>query len=126
MATKTKTKPKARAKPKSANKTQPTRASVKTFLDALPDKPTRDACKVLSRMMRHATGKRAKMWGESIVGFGEYHYRYDSGREGDFMVVGFSPRKQNLSIYIINGFDKYRGLLKKLGKHKTNLRETAA
>ena len=69
-------------------------------------------------MMREITHKRGKMWGTSIVGFGEYHYKYASGREGDSPLAGFSPRKQNLTIYIMPGFDKYKSLLSKLGKHK--------
>jgi len=71
-------------------------------------------------MMRKATGRNAKMWGDSIIGFGEYHYKYASGREGDWMRIGFSPRKQNLTIYIMDGFEKYESLLAKLGKHKTS------
>ena len=70
-------------------------------------------------MMREATGKRAKMWGSSIVGFGEYHYKYASGREGDFMIVGFSPRKSSLTLYIMPGFSGYKDDLAKLGKYKT-------
>ena len=68
--------------------------------------------------MRGITGKRAAMWGDSIVGFGEYHYKYKSGREGDWPITGFSPRKQNISIYIMPGFSKYKKKLAKLGKHK--------
>jgi hypothetical protein len=70
-------------------------------------------------MMRDATGSRAKMWGDSIVGFGSYHYVYASGREGDWPIVGFSPRKQNLSIYIMSGFSGSQELMDRLGKHKT-------
>ena len=69
--------------------------------------------------MRRATGKNAKMWGSSMVGYGKYHYKYDSGREGDFMLTGFSPRKQNLAIYIMPGFKDFGALMKKLGKYKT-------
>jgi len=68
--------------------------------------------------MRAATGKRAVIWGDSIVGFGQYHYRYDSGREGNHLITGFSARKQNLVIYIMPGFRNYGALMKKLGKHK--------
>ena len=71
--------------------------------------------------MREITGKRAKMWGDSIVSFGKYHYKYKTGREGDFFVSGFSPRKQNLTIYIMPGFSKYKTLLKKIGKHKSSV-----
>ena len=70
-------------------------------------------------MMRAATGSRARMWGTSIVGYGSYHYQYASGREGDWMLVGFSPRKQNLVVYIMPGFDRFARLLEKLGKYKT-------
>jgi hypothetical protein len=70
-------------------------------------------------MMREATGSRAKMWGAHIVGFGEYHYKYASGREGDFMVTGFSPRKQALTLYIIPGFSHFESLMSKLGRYKT-------
>ena len=70
-------------------------------------------------MMRKATGCRAKMWGKDIVGYGKYHYKYASGREGDWMLVGFSPRKRNLSVYIMPGFDPFAALLDKLGKYKT-------
>lgn len=70
-------------------------------------------------MMRKATGARARMWGSSMIGFGEYHYRYDSGREGDYMITGLSPRKQALTIYIMPGFEPFRALLKQLGKFKT-------
>ena len=78
----------------------------------------RDAKKVAA-MMREATGSRARMWGSNIVGFGQYHYKYESGREGDFMITGFSPRKQALTIYIIPGFSRFKKLMAKLGKHKT-------
>ncbi len=70
-------------------------------------------------MMRKATGCRAKMWGSGIVGYGEYHYKYASGREGDWAIVGFSPRKQNLSVYIMPGFSPFASLMRKLGKYKT-------
>ncbi len=101
------------------NKTQPTKARVGDFLDSV-DNPKRraDAKKVLA-MMRRVTGKRATMWGPSIVGFGKYHYRYESGREGEFMLTGLSPRKQNLAVYIIPGFDEFETQMKKLGKYKT-------
>ena len=70
-------------------------------------------------MMRRATGKRPKMWGSSIVGYGTYHYEYASGREGDFMLTGYSPRKQALTVYILAGFSRFGPLMKKLGKYKT-------
>ena len=70
-------------------------------------------------MMKEVTGAEPQMWGPSIVGFGAYHYKYESGREGDWFLVGFSPRKQNLTLYIMAGFKRYEELLAKLGKHKT-------
>ena len=71
------------------------------------------------KLMKDVTGEPAKMWGPSIIGFGQYHYKYASGREGDWFLTGFSPRKQNLTLYIMAGFDKYGELLEELGKHKT-------
>ena len=101
------------------NKTKPNTASVSKFLDAIDDKEKRSDAKKIAAMMRRATGKRAKMWGTNIVGYGSYHYKYDSGREGDYMITGFSPRKQALSIYIMPGFSSFGTLMKRLGKHKT-------
>lgn len=101
------------------NKIAATKLSVTAFLNGIEDKQKRTDAKKVSAMMRRITGSRAKMWGSSIVGFGEYHYKYDSGREGDSMITGFSPRKQALSIYIMAGFSSYDSLLKKLGKYKT-------
>ena len=100
-------------------KTRKNNASVAAFLNAVDDKQKRADAKKVAAMMRDATGSRAKMWGTSIVGFGSYHYKYASGREGDWMLVGFSPRKQNLSLYIMPGFKSFDGLMAKLGKHKT-------
>lgn len=100
-------------------KTKQNNASVTSFLAAVEDKQQRSDSKKLSKMMRAATGARAKMWGSSIVGFGSYHYKYASGQEGDWPLVGYSPRKQNLSIYIMAGFAGSDKLLAKLGKHKT-------
>jgi hypothetical protein len=77
-----------------------------------------DAFKVLE-LMQEVTGEKPEMWGTSIVGFGSYHYKYASGREGDWMKVGFSPRKQNLTLYIMDGFEHYNTLLGQLGKHST-------
>lgn len=101
------------------NKTKAGTASVAQFLSAIDNERRRADAKKVAAMMRKATGKRAKLWGTSIVGFGRYHYKYESGREGDFMLVGFSPRKQNLAIYIMPGFDEFSGLMNKLGKYKT-------
>jgi hypothetical protein len=93
--------------------------SVASFLACIEDKQQRSDARKLSAMMRAATGARARMWGTSIVGFGSYHYKYASGREGDSLLVGYSPRKQNMSIYIMNGFSGCDKLLVKLGKHRT-------
>ena len=101
------------------NKTRETKTSVAAFLNAIDDKRKRADAKKIAAMMRKATGKRAKMWGTAIVGFGTYHYKYESGREGDWALVGFSPRKQNLVVYIMPGFEKFPTLMKKLGKYKT-------
>lgn len=101
------------------NKTKPTSASVTGFIKSIDDPQTRADVRKIATMMRRATGKRARMWGNSIVGYGTYHYRYDSGREGDFMLTGFSPRKQALSVYILAGFDRFEPLMQKLGKYKT-------
>jgi len=100
-------------------KTRPTCASVTEFLAAVGDPQQRKDAKKVAAMMRRATGKRAKMWGASIVGYGSYHYRYASGREGDFMLTGFSPRKQALTVYVMPGFSGFSKLLEKLGKYKT-------
>lgn len=100
-------------------KTQKNDASVEVFLNSVEDDSKReDSFKVL-KLMQSITGAEPAMWGTSIVGFGEYTYRYASGREGDWPLVGFSPRKQNLTLYIMSGFDEYDSLLAKLGKHKT-------
>ncbi len=101
------------------NKTKPGKASVTAFLKTIEDPEMRRDARKVATIMRRATGSRARMWGPSIVGFGEYHYRYESGREGDFMITGFSPRKQALTLYIIPGFKKFAPLMAKLGKFKT-------
>jgi len=102
-----------------ANKTKATRASVTRFINSIEDKQKRADARKVAAMMRNATGKRAKMWGSSIVGYGTYHYKYASGREGDFMITGFSPRKQALTVYILAGFKQFDALMSKLGKFKT-------
>lgn len=102
-----------------ANKTQPTGADVTAFLHAVePDRRRQDGLR-LDRIFREATGWRPQMWGPSIIGYGRYHYVYDSGREGDFLATGFSPRKAALSVYIMPGYADFGGLLDRLGKHKT-------
>lgn len=101
-----------------ANKTQPTTASVKGYLDAIPDEARRKECRALDAIMRRATGEKPVMWGAGIVGYGRYHYRYDSGREGDMCLVGWSSRKGDISIYVSAGFDGRAALLARLGPHK--------
>lgn len=100
-------------------KTKKNDASVKDFLNGVePEQKRNDSFNILE-MMQAITGEAPKMWGPSIVGFGNYHYKYESGREGDWFMTGFSPRKQNLTVYIMPGFNRYPELMKKLGKHKT-------
>ena len=100
-------------------KTKQTDESVNAFLNSITDEQKRKDAFAISKLMQTATKSPPKMWGSSIVGFGNYHYKYASGREGDWMLIGFSPRKQNLTLYIMAGFEQYGALLKKLGKYKT-------
>ncbi len=100
-------------------KTRKTRASVSEFLNSIDDKQRRADCKAVAKMMREATGNKAAMWGPSMVGFGSYHYKYASGREGDWFLAGFAPRTQALTLYIMPGFSQYDKLMAKLGKFKT-------
>ena len=102
----------------SEQKTKPTKVKVEDFLDAV-ENPTRkkDGFELL-RIMKEITKEKPVMWGPSLVGFGTYHYKYKSGREGDWPLVAFSPRKQNLSVYIMPGFEEFDDLLGKLGKHR--------
>ena len=101
------------------NKTVPTDQNVEDFLNAIADEQKRNDSFMLVDLMREITRLEPQIWGSSIVGFGSYHYKYASGREGDMMLVGFSPRKQNLTIYNMGGIDSDDTLLKKLGKHTT-------
>ncbi len=94
-------------------------SDVDAFLDGVENPRRREDARRLLALMRDVTGEPPSMWGTSIVGFGSYHYRYASGREGDWPVVGFAPRKQNLVLYIMPGFGRYEDLLAKLGKHRT-------
>lgn len=100
------------------NKTQKNDASVEDFLNSVENDRRREDSFVVLDMMKDITGEEPAMWGSSIVGFGTYHYKYDSGREGDMPIVGFSPRKQSLTLYIMTGFDDHKELRQKLGKHK--------
>ena len=98
-------------------KTRLTRASVEKFLEGIKDEKKRQDCYQLLKIMKKATQAEPKMWGTSIIGFGDYHYVYKSGREGDWFITGFSPRVQNLTLYMMGGFDS--DALKRLGKYKT-------
>ena len=100
------------------NKTVQTNASVDEFIASIAHPTRRQDAAVLVDLFSNTTGYAPKMWGDSIVGFGQYHYRYATGREGDFLATGFSPRKSNLSIYIMPGYGDFSGILKNLGKHK--------
>jgi len=102
-------------------KTQVNEASVESFLNTVKDEEVRKDCFEILKMMKQVTKEDPKMWGASIVGFGSYHYKDASGREGDWMLTGFSPRKQNLTLYLMGGFDLHKELLKKLGKFKTSV-----
>lgn len=99
-------------------KTKPTSQSVERFFKNIPDEQVRKDCAMISKLMTEATGEKPQMWGSSIVGFGLQHYKGASGREVDWLIIGFSPRKQNISLYLMMyGFDKHPELLNKLGKH---------
>jgi hypothetical protein len=101
-------------------KTKKTEASVEDFFNKIKDEEKRRDCFEIAKIMKQATKKQPKMWGSSIVGFGDHHYVYESGREGDTMVIGFSPRAQNITLYVgLGGIEKRAGLLKKLGKYST-------
>ncbi len=99
------------------NKTQPTAASVSDFVDTIADPVRRADAKTLVKLMKSATGEKPVMWGPSIIGFGSYHYVYNSGREGDMPLAGFSPRKAATVLYVHTGFPGGDALLEKLGRH---------
>src|SRR5450755_4808210 len=101
------------------NKTKPTELSVAAFIDTITDPTRRADAKALVKLMQRASGEKPKMWGPSIIGFGSVHYKYDSGREGDMPLVGFSPRKAANVLYGAIGFSGAEALLAKLGKHTT-------
>lgn len=100
-------------------KTQKNDAGVEEFLDGVANERKRQDSYAILELMQDVTGEEPAMWGTSIIGFGSYHYKYASGRENDWFLVGFSPRKQNLTLYIMSGFDEYESLLADLGKYKT-------
>ena len=105
----------------SSLKTQLNDASVEDFLASVGNARRRQDSADVLELMQDVTGETPRMWGDSIVGFGSYHYRYKSGREGDWPRIGFSPRKQYLAIYIMPGFGDYQDLLTRLGKHRTSV-----
>jgi len=92
---------------------------VEAFLNAVEDQKKKQDCYVILDLMAEITGQPPRMWGDSLVGFGKYSYHYASGHQGEWFLTGFSPRKQNLTLYIMSGFDEYDGLMAKLGKYKT-------
>ncbi|HSM16643.1 MAG TPA: DUF1801 domain-containing protein [Gemmatimonadales bacterium] len=100
-------------------KTHPTNKSVKDFIDGIADDTRRRDCRTIMRIMKKVTKARPKMWGGNIVGYGKYHFKYASGREGEWFAAGLSPRVQSLTLYIMSGFRQYASLMKKLGKRTT-------
>lgn len=100
------------------NKTKPTGASVDAYIDAISDEGRRQDCRALAKLMAKVSKQKPAMWGSSIVGFGTYHYKYESGREGDSCVTGFSSRKGDISVYLMGNFPNRTELLAQLGKHK--------
>jgi hypothetical protein len=100
-------------------KTKPTETSVESFLAGVADDARRADCRALVKLMKRVTKAKPRMWGPSIVGFGSYRYKYDSGREGEWFLAGFSPRKSDLTLYIMSGLGPHAALLGRLGKHKT-------
>jgi hypothetical protein len=100
-------------------KTKQTETSVAAFLNTVADEKKRKDSFEIVELMKSATGLTPKLWGTAIIGFGSYHYKYESGHEGDMCIIGFAPRKQNIALYIPGGIHKYADLLEKLGKHKT-------
>lgn len=100
-------------------KTSPDERNPEVYLSAIENDSRRQDCREVAALMEEITGAAPQMWGSSIVGFGTYHYVYESGREGDWFLTGFSSRKQNLTLYIMSGFDKYEELMSRLGKYKT-------
>jgi len=100
-------------------KTKPNNASVQDFLQNISNKEQRQDAALLLKLIKKATKEKPIMWGKAIVGFGSYHYKYASGREGDWFLVGFSPRKGTMTVYIMPGFTRYGSLMKKLGRHAT-------
>jgi hypothetical protein len=102
------------------NKTQPTKASVKSYLDKIKDPAIKADCYKIAEIFESAVKAKGVMWGESLVGFGQYHYKYESGREGDFFLAGFAPRAKNITLYILPGCGNFPELTAQLGKFKAS------
>lgn len=100
-------------------KTKPTTESVSAFIEKISDKTRREDCQTVIDIMKDVTKEEPEMWGPSIVGFGRYRYQYPGGREAEWMITGFSPRKGDLTLYIMGGVESFPDLMKRLGKHKT-------
>jgi len=100
-------------------KTLPTAVKVDSFLNTITDESIKADCREIIGIMQDVTKQDPVMWGPSIIGFGKYHYKYESGHEGDSCIIGFSPRKQNITLYVMEGLKALEPLLEKLGKHKT-------
>src|SRR5687768_5130027 len=100
-------------------KTKPTETNVDAFIDSIDDARVKSDCKTLAKMMKRVTGEKPKLWGNGTVGYGSYRYKYPTGQEGEWYVTGFAPRKANLTIHIMCGFDQHADLLSRLGRHKT-------
>lgn len=100
-------------------KTRPTDQDVEAYLDTVADEKRRADTRAVMEIMREVTGEAPRLWGGSMIGFGSYHYRYESGREGDWFLTGVAPRKNALTVYIMAGFDRYDELMARLGKHST-------
>ncbi|HKJ02733.1 MAG TPA: DUF1801 domain-containing protein [Longimicrobiales bacterium] len=100
-------------------KTRRTSASVEEFLAGVAHEKRREDCRAVVDLMREITGEEPALWGDSLIGFGSYHYRYESGREGDWPLTGVSPRKQSLTLYIMPGFHRYEELMAGLGRYRT-------
>lgn len=103
---------------KSENKTKPTKVSVRSFVDGVENETRRKDARALMKIFKDVTGMSPQMWGPSLIGYGRYHYKYESGREGEMLMTGFSPRKANLVLYIMPGYLDLEEKLARLGKHK--------
>src|SRR5689334_10805901 len=101
-------------------KTLPTQQTADDFISTIDDENKRNDCRYIKELMESITGEKATMWGPSIIGFGQYHYKYESGHEGDSCIIGFSPRKQNITLYVAAGLESLQPYYEKLGKHKVS------